>query len=126
MKACHKHRVKRVVITSSTITMLNDPNHSEGEVYTEQNWSDPEEGKAYDRSKAKAEKVVWDYVKNLPEEEKFEVVTIHPAVCVGPNLIHGDFASSQVITKLMNNLIPGIPSLMMPFVDVRDVADQHL
>jgi dihydroflavonol-4-reductase len=33
-----------------------------------------------------AEKAAWDFVKNLPNDEKFEVVTINPGLVLGPNL----------------------------------------
>jgi hypothetical protein len=44
-----------------------------------------------------AEKAAWDFLDQLPNEEKFELVTINPSLILGPNLILGDFTSSVVI-----------------------------
>ena len=63
----------------------------------------------YCSAKTKAEKYAWDFVANLPEDEKFEVVTINPGFVVGPNLNEAQFSSEDVIKKIMMNEIPGMP-----------------
>ena len=40
-----------------------------------------------------AEKAAWNYLKELPEDEKFEVVTINPSLVVGPSICDPGFAS---------------------------------
>ena len=45
-----------------------------------------EECDAYSKSKTLAEKAAWDYVDNLPEDEKFAVATVNPGFVTGPNL----------------------------------------
>jgi len=40
-----------------------------------------------------AEKAAWDFVKKLPDDEKFELSTINPGLILGPSFIAGDFAS---------------------------------
>mmetsp|Transcript_23156 Transcript_23156/g.22635 ORF Transcript_23156/g.22635 Transcript_23156/m.22635 type:complete len:233 (-) Transcript_23156:59-757(-) len=125
MRACHKHKVRRLVITSSIIA-ITGAKIPEGKVFTEDDWSDSDTENAYDKSKTMAEKAAWDFVRNLPEEERFELVVINPSFILGPNLIYGDFSSGQVIAKIMAGKFPGMPAIMMPAVDVRDVALMHL
>jgi dihydroflavonol-4-reductase len=81
---------------------------------------------AYEKSKTLAEKAAWDYLHGLPESERFELVTINPSLILGPSLITGDFSSGQIVIKLLSGKFPGMPKLMMPIVDVRDVAHAHL
>lgn len=40
-----------------------------------------------------AEKAAWKFVKELPEDQKFELVTICPGFVTGPNLNTAQFAS---------------------------------
>ena len=41
---------------------------------------------AYEKSKTLAEKAAWDFINDLPNEEKFELAIINPGLVVGPNL----------------------------------------
>lgn len=44
LKAAHKHRVKRVVVTSSVASIMGKPNANTGTtLFTENHWSDPTE-----------------------------------------------------------------------------------
>jgi len=76
----------------------------------------------YEKSKTLAEKAAWDFLYGLPEEERFELVTINPVLILGPSLVDSDFTSGLIIKKLMSGKVPGIPKIMMPLVDVRDCA----
>mmetsp|Transcript_23351 Transcript_23351/g.22977 ORF Transcript_23351/g.22977 Transcript_23351/m.22977 type:complete len:178 (+) Transcript_23351:214-747(+) len=127
LRACQKHKVKRIVITSSVASMMYNPNHQTGRLITEEDWSVPSAGRFYDQSKTAAELAVWNFMKDLPEEEKFEVVSLHPSGLTGPNMIYGDFGSGAVFAALVNNLFPGgLPVVKFPFVDVRDCARIHI
>ena len=64
-------------------------------------WSDTDIAIPYLKSKTLAEKAAWDFIKNLPEDEKFELVTILPGFVLGPNLNEAQFSSGDVIKKLM-------------------------
>lgn len=81
---------------------------------------------AYEKSKTLAEKAAWDFVNSLPEGERMELVTINPALIMGPSIIAGDFSSGQVVKKIITGTYPGMPKIIMPIVDVRDVAFAHL
>lgn len=80
----------------------------------------------YYKSKIRAEKLVWDYIDNLPDKEKFEVVTLNPGVVFGPLLIKSEGASVKVIINIITGKFPSIPQIAMQSCDVRDVADAHV
>jgi nucleoside-diphosphate-sugar epimerase len=62
MRAAHKHRVKRVVITSSCASIMCQKPENHKEVFTENDWSDPAACGAYEKSKTLAEKAAWDFL----------------------------------------------------------------
>ena len=126
VRAAHKHRVKRVVITSSVIAIMQQHNQNIKELFTEDDWSDLTSCLAYAKSKTLAEKAAWDFLHSLPEEERFELVIINPALIMGPSLIAGDFSSGQFVKNMMIGKHPFMPKVKMPIVDVRDVAVAHL
>jgi nucleoside-diphosphate-sugar epimerase len=87
-----------VVITSSIAAICHghDPKYP---VYNETHWSDleflQEKGLeylgGYCLSKTLAEKAAWDYQKELPEAERFEIVCINPCLVVGPAFVGSGF-----------------------------------
>lgn len=64
LKAAHKHKLKRVVVTSSIIAIMMGHN-PEPDVFTEEHWSVEERiqglSDAYGLSKTLAEKAAWTY-----------------------------------------------------------------
>lgn len=127
MRAAHQHKVKRVVITSSAVAIMHPRHEDEKEIYNEGDWSHVDACEAYDKSKLLAEKAAWDFLAELPEEEKFELVIINPVLIMGPAIIRSkEFSSGQIIQKIMNKEIPGCPKVNLPITDVRDVALAHL
>lgn len=67
LRACHKHNVKKVVVTSSTVTITMKLSENQKDMYTESDWSDIEACyTAYDKSKLLAEKAAWEYHSSLP------------------------------------------------------------
>jgi hypothetical protein len=61
-------------------------------------WSRIDYAQAYDKSKTLAERAAWDYLQQLPDEEKFDMVTICPGLILGPSFIKTDFTSSELIS----------------------------
>lgn len=126
LRAAHKHRVKRVVITSSCAAIFGQHPENHKEPYTENDWTDVTAVGAYEKSKTLAEKAAWDFHKSLPESERFELVVINPCIIFGPSLIPGDFASGLFINRIMSGAYPGMPKIHFAIVDVREVAKAHL
>jgi dihydroflavonol-4-reductase len=93
LRAAHKHKVKRVVVTSSCLTVSQRKPENLKALYTEQDWSDEEVCAPYDKSKLKAERAAWEFVNSLPEGERFELVLCLPGLVLGPNIVPHDFSS---------------------------------
>ena len=121
MRAAHKYKVQRVVITSSVAAIYRNADKKKTH-FTVEDWTDLKIASAYEKSKTMAEKAGWDFLANLPENERFEFVTINPGLVLGPNLNECSFSSGDILRNIMTGKLPGIPDLMFPVVDVRDVA----
>jgi dihydroflavonol-4-reductase len=103
MQAAHKHGVKRVVMTSS-ITAIKEhakENVSKDKVYTEEDWSDIDICRPYEKSKTMAEKAAWQFLDLLPENEKFEFVALCPTDFVGATCIKKKCATKELIRLTM-------------------------
>ncbi|SET49337.1 SDR family oxidoreductase [Stigmatella erecta] len=127
LRAAAQARVKRVVMTSSTSAILYGHRRDGSKTYDENDWSllTGEVG-PYEQSKTIAERAAWDFVKNLPENERFELVVINPGVVLGPVPDKGLSVSGEVVRKLLTREMPGCPNLGWALVDVRDVASAHI
>jgi nucleoside-diphosphate-sugar epimerase len=123
-QACHKFGVKRLVVTSSCASIYDYNNFKEK--VDENDWVDmSEKTLAYPRSKALAEKAVWDYLDTLKESERFEFVSINPTLIFGPILVKSPFATQTIMSGILMGKDPGVPDAMIGFVDVREVATAH-
>ena len=121
LKAATQAGVKRIVLTSSTAAIVN----TDADVYSEENWSEPERCSPYPKSKTLAERAAWDFIASLPEETRPELVVCNPCVVLGPPLSASTSSSIAIIEKLMNRKIPALPNIGFSVVDVRDVAIAH-
>lgn len=106
MRAAHKHKVKRVVITSSIAAIYGQKPENQKLVYNENDWTDINTVGPYEKSKTLAERAAWDYFYSIPESERFELVIINPVIILGPSLIPGHFTSGAIIRKLMSGVYP--------------------
>ena len=90
LRACKTSGVRRLVITSSVaaVRSVRPENIPADNTFNESHWTDPAEdnpaGTAYNRSKTLAEKAAWDFRDALPESERFDIVTLNPALIMGP------------------------------------------
>ena len=119
LRAAAKAGVKRVVMTSSV-----SATGGMAAVTDESAWTDVNAPgvSAYSQSKTLAEQAAWAFAKR----EGIELVTILPALVVGPVLTLDNLGSVQVIERLLTGKVPGNPRLGFTLVDVRDVADLHI
>lgn len=70
-RACHAHKVKRLVVTSSVAAIMGQRPENLNKILTEEHWSDEEyqrTSSAYALSKTLAEKAAWNFLKELPED----------------------------------------------------------
>ncbi|KAF8308503.1 NAD-binding protein [Clavulina sp. PMI_390] len=136
--------VKRIVITSSAVAMLEP--HPAPYTYTESDWNESsiravEENKAsvidiYQASKTLAERAAWDFIKKHKGEISFDLVTICPPWILGPiihevptidalNLSHTMFRG--IIKANQEQLTPeatGAPQIGLS--DARNIATAHV
>ena len=122
LKAAADANIKRVVLTSSVAAVSANPGAGET-VQSEADWSDPQFPtiNAYGLSKTLAERAAWDFTAT----HDIELITINPAMVLGPAL-EPDYGSSlEALALLMGGRYPLLPKLSMGIVDVRDVATLH-
>lgn len=126
LRAARDAGVQRVVLTASTACIAYG-HGSRDTPFTEADWTDENnraDTSAYERSKTIAERAARDWVAR--EGGNLELVTIHPGAVLGP-VLGKDFSPSlEIVKKLLEGALPGLPRFGWPLVDVRDVADLHL
>ncbi len=118
--------VARVVMTASTAAVAYGRG-GRSAPFTEADWSDETnraDTSAYERSKTIAERAAWAWLKT--EGGSLELVTINPGAVVGPVLGRDYSASIDIVKKLIDGSLPGLPRFGWPLVDVRDIADLHV
>lgn len=125
LRAARDEGVKRVVMTASTAA-VSYGRGGRTTPFTEADWSDAAnlaDTSAYERSKTLAERAAWDWMER--EGGALELVTINPGAVLGPVLGRDFSASLDIVKKLMDGSMPGLPRFGWPLVDVRDIADLH-
>jgi nucleoside-diphosphate-sugar epimerase len=124
MNAAMAKGVKRIIVTSSCLTLLFG---NEGQLLTEEHWADPNKcPAAYPKSKILAEKAAWDlWEKN---KDKIEFATVLPSLVFGPVFTKHSNSSETLMAEMMKNTYPGIPDPDCNYavVDVRDAAEAHV
>jgi len=123
VKACVKQKVKKIVYTSSLLTVFGGRNDKCD--FSEEDWANPKFISPYDKSKYYGEKEMWKLV--LSSNSDLKLTVILPAFVIGPFHNEGNFSSAELVRKVMNNEFLGYPKDMLClFVDVRDVALAHV
>jgi dihydroflavonol-4-reductase len=118
--------IKRVILTSSIATIGYGHGQTSGtRVYTEKDYTNLENMRwtwAYCVGKTRAERAAWAYA----EKNGMEMTTIHPGAIIGPALDDDASVSIGMVTGLLDNSTPALPSNGFSIIDVRDVADMHI
>lgn len=125
MDACAKAEgIKRVVITSSSAAVTDEP--ITGYTFSEKDWNTKSTlvRNPYYMSKARAEKVGWDFID--AKKPAWDLVVVNPAMVTGPAMTKAINTSNQLFVDLAKGQYPAIVSLMFGMVDVRDVAVAHV
>jgi len=127
LSAASRQKVQRVVMTSSMAAIsYGHSGIKQSALLDEGTWTDITGGDVtpYIISKTIAEKAAWDFINT--DKSGLELVSINPSVVLGP-VLEKDFGSSaQIIRKLMNREVPGLPRIGFQIIDVRDVAKAHV
>ena len=125
LRFAHAAGVKRVVMTSSMAAIAYGHQQPRPPL-TEADWSNlgSLEAYAYIKSKTLAERAAREWM--AANGAGMEYVSINPAAVLGP-VLGADFSTSlEVVKKLLDGALPGLPNLGFGVVDVRDVADLHV
>lgn len=125
LRFAHAAGVKRLVMTSSVAAIAYGHGQATAP-FTEADWSNVNslDSYAYIKSKTLAERAAreWMAASGAP----MEYVSINPSAVLGP-VLGADFSTSlQVVKKLLDGALPGLPRLGFGVVDVRDVAELHV
>jgi nucleoside-diphosphate-sugar epimerase len=98
----------------------------DNKVFNEEDWAIEATCPPYPKSKLMAERAAWDFIKSIPERN-LEIVVINPSYILGPLLSkYGGDTSRTLITRLLQNDMPGLAETQFQTVDVRDVANAHV
>ena len=128
LEACVKSTVKKVIITSSILTTVDQLQGNP--VVDESSFSkENSQMNAYYKSKIRSEKFAFDFMKALsPEDKTFEMCTMHPGLISGPPCQRSCAgASIKTFLSLMDGTFPTkLPHTYLGHVDVRNVAEGHL
>lgn len=123
LRAATKAKVKRVILTSSIVSMMSSIRQG---VFGPDDWTDVNHPNlsTYIKSKTLAEKAAWEFLDQNKDTFTPELVVIAPGGVFGPPL--GKDISGQsltVLAKMLDGKIPMVPNASFPMVDVRDVAN---
>jgi dihydroflavonol-4-reductase len=126
LRAARAAGVGRVVLTSSSVAIVNRPLPPGRDSYDETDWSDVNAPTAtpYVKSKTLAERAAWDFVAG--EGEGIALTVINPGFVVGPPLDDHFGSSVGVVRRILSGKDPASPRFGLSVVDVRDVAEMHL
>lgn len=125
LRAAIRSGVNRFVQTSSTVAVAYGHPHDRTKPFTEADWSNLQGPgiTPYAKSKTLAEQAARDLVAGWGTTMHFS--TVNPGLVLGP-LTDPAFGSSvDVVRMILSGKYPGMPRLMFPIVDVRDVALMH-
>jgi dihydroflavonol-4-reductase len=88
LAACKAAGVRRITLTSSLVAIWSTPADKRPEVFDESHWSDlhQENMPVYDKSKSLAELAAWEFIENLPDDDKMELSVVNPGLVMGPTM----------------------------------------
>ncbi|MDO4888982.1 MAG: NAD-dependent epimerase/dehydratase family protein [Actinomycetaceae bacterium] len=125
--------VRRVVVTSSVAAMYTDNvecARSTGGTLSEEAWNRTAspDYEPYAYAKTLAEKAAWDACELQREPRRWRLVSINPALVVGPYAGGAPTSDSFAIMRMLIDGTArfGVPRVGIGLVDVRDVARAHI
>jgi nucleoside-diphosphate-sugar epimerase len=130
LESCAKARPKRIVLTSSIVSILVSPKNVPGAVIDESFWSEPDiiraklgpEPGAYTLGKKLAEKEAWDFVN----KHDLNMVVMNPVYVVGPSLLNSMNTTNEFPYIIINGTMKDIPNAVGAWVGVKDVVKAHI
>lgn len=127
LSAAKKAGIKRIVLTSSMVAMLENADESIN--INAESWTNIEAKNvsAYIKSKTIAEKFAWEFINEQDNESALELVVINPGPVFGPTFTGTmDGASLGLFNQMMSGKMPMVPKAAINMSDVRDIAKIHV
>ncbi len=128
LKAARNADVRRVVLTSSTVTAKRSLKQGEANSAPadENTWTDPKQAglNEYDRSKTLAERAAWEFAKQTSSTET--LTAILPGMILGPMMTRNISGSVEVVSRMLQGRVPALPNVGFSIVGVHDLADLHI
>lgn len=122
--------VKRVVLTSSLVSIVGDNQdlqQAPGDAFTEDDWNTTSSltHQPYNYSKVMAEKTAWEIAN---AQDRWDLVVINPGFVLGPSLTTASDSATMATMKQIvgGTMRMGAPALAVGAVDVRDIALAHI
>ena len=122
LAAAKKAGIKRVVLTSSTLSMAA---HLKEGAFDHNSWADIGDStlSPYTKSKVIAEKAAWNFIDKQTGTDQLEMTVINPGIIMGPTLTNNLSGESVgLVTQMITGKMPMVPKAGNVMVDVRDVA----
>lgn len=126
MRAALEENVKRVIITSSGLTIYNYAPTNKS--LSEDDWVPLSEARtAYQKSKIIAEKAAWEFYEQHKNDPRcFKLATVIPVWVIGPPLSAANGSSVTRFSNFLNKNVEKVNNMYTGICDVRDVAQAHL
>lgn len=123
LHAAEAEGIHRVVLLSN-IGSVFDGHQGENRVFDESDWTDVIKCQnTYHIAKTLSERAAWDYIQSPENHSHMEMVAINPSGVFGPVLDDHHHTSVEWIRTIMRAEVPGLPRILIPLVDVRDLVD---
>lgn len=127
LRSCKKASIKRVIVTSSMAAVAYNGKPRTPDIVVDETWFSHAElceksQQWYVLSKTLAEEAAWKFSK----DNGFAIVTINPAMVIGPLLQPTLNTSAEAILKLINESSSTYPNFSFGWINVKDVALAHI
>ncbi|MDA8644769.1 aldehyde reductase [Flavobacteriaceae bacterium] len=127
LNAAKSAGIKRVVLTSSMVSMLENADKSIN--VDAESWTNvkAKNVSAYSKSKTLAERAAWEFISGQTDDKPMELSVVNPGPVFGPTL-SGDLsgASMGMFKQMMVGKMPMMPQASINMSDVRDIAKIHV
>ena len=120
LKAAKKADIKRVVLTSSMVSMLEDANKSIDINFESWTNVNAKNVSAYAKSKTLAEQAAWEFISAQTDAKSMELSVVNPGPVYGPTL-SGDLtgASMGMFKQIMSGKMPMVAQAMSYILTTR-------
>ena len=116
--------VNRVILTSSTVTIVSYPQKLGGATFDDSDWANLKASAAYGKSKILAERPTWDFVAT--DAPEIALTTINPDLVLGQPIRQRLGASLAVVKRILSGKDPMIPNIGFSCINVRNIATAHI